>query len=76
MKSTDVWRGRHDFLMWEYRSEGVLVVSWVRYMEVSGQFHAAAALLPGKVIFGPILLEVRWLPEQVWILYLNPLLKS
>ena len=36
MKSTDVWTGRHDFLMCEHRSEGVLVVSWVRYVEVSG----------------------------------------
>ena len=62
--------------MIEHRSEGVLVVCWVRYVEVSGQFHAAAALLPGKEIFGPNLLEVGWLPEQVWILYLNPLPKS
>lgn len=29
-------------------------------MEVSGQFHAAAAVLPGKEIAGPILLELRW----------------
>jgi len=74
MKSTDVWRGRQDFLLCEHRI-GALVVCWVRYVEVSGQFHAAAALLPGKEIFGPILLEVGRLPEQVWILYLNPLLK-
>jgi hypothetical protein len=70
------WRGRQDFLTGDRRSEGVLVVCWVRYVEVSGQFHAAAALLPGKEIFGPILLEVRWLPKQFWVLYLNPLLKS
>jgi len=75
MKSADVWRDRHDFLVCEHRSDGV-VVSWVRYLEVSDQFHAAAALLSGKEIFGPILLEVGWLPEQVWILYLNALLKS
>jgi hypothetical protein len=61
--------------MCEHRSDGVLV-SGVQYLVVSGQFHAAAALLPGKEIFGPILLEVGWLPEQVWILYLNALLKS
>jgi carbon starvation protein CstA len=62
--------------MYGRRSEGVLVVSWVRYVEVGGQFHAAAAVPPGKEIFGPVLLRVGWLPEQVWILYLIPLLKS
>jgi hypothetical protein len=76
MKSPDVHRGRQSFCVREHGSGLVLVVSWVWYLVVSGEFCAVAALLLGKEIFGPILLEVRLLPEQVWILYLNPLPKS
>jgi hypothetical protein len=35
-------------------------------MEVSGQLHAPAALLPGKMPPVPIEWEVGWIPEPVW----------
>jgi hypothetical protein len=53
MKNTDIWRGTHGFLMCEHRSEVVVVVSWVWYMEVSGQYHAVAAFYQVKKSLDP-----------------------
>jgi len=35
-------------------------------MEVSGQLHASAALLPGKESLVPIGWEAWWAPQPVW----------
>jgi hypothetical protein len=35
-------------------------------MEVSGQLHAPAALLPGKETLTPIGYEAGWTPEPYW----------
>jgi len=35
-------------------------------MEMSGQFHASAALLPGKEPLVPIGYKAGWAPEPVW----------
>jgi hypothetical protein len=38
-------------------------------MEVSGQFHVSAALLPGKEPLVPTGREAGWAPEPVWTLW-------
>jgi hypothetical protein len=49
---------------WMYRSTDY----WLRhYLEVRGQLHAPAALLPEKDPPVPIGLEARWAPEAVWM---------
>jgi hypothetical protein len=40
-------------------------------MDVNGQLHAPAALLPGKKAQIPIAEEVGWVPVPVWTLRLR-----
>jgi hypothetical protein len=38
-------------------------------IEVSGQLHAAAALLPWKEPLIPIAYEAGWTPEPIWMFW-------
>jgi hypothetical protein len=58
--STMPWRRMGE---WMYSS----TFTWSQhYLEMSGQFHAPAALSPEKERPVPIGLEVGWTPEPVW----------
>jgi hypothetical protein len=45
-------------------------------MEVSGQFHAPAALPPGKKPLVSIVKEAGWAPEPVWTRWLGEKLRA